>query len=150
MTKTLDMKLHHFGVLVQDIESASRDYTEDCGYEVRSAIIHDPLQAAFVRFLALPSENTYLELVAPDGPGSFLQNTLKDAPGLNHLCFSTAAIEEQLRHLSSQGAMILREPVPAVAFRGLRIAWLMNRQYTLIELVERGANGELDFPLVMG
>ena len=48
--------------------------------------------------------------------------------------------------MDSKGAMILREPVPAVAFRNQRIAWLMDRNCTLIELVERGLNGELDFP----
>jgi len=141
------MQLHHFGVLVEDIENCSLDYVHNFGYEIRSEVIHDPLQAAFVRFLALPSETTYLELVSPDGPQSFLHNALRRDPGFNHICFSTSAIEECLRDMNSKGAMILREPVPAVAFRHRRIAWLMDRNCTLIELVERGSDGELDFPV---
>jgi len=147
MTDSLEMKLHHFGVLVENIESCSQDYVNNFGYQIRSGIIHDPLQAAHVRFLALPQETTYIELVSPDGLQSFLQNALKRAPGLNHICFSTSSIEECLRDMNAKGAMILRDPVPAVAFRNQRIAWLMDRNLTLIELVERGTQGELDFPI---
>jgi methylmalonyl-CoA/ethylmalonyl-CoA epimerase len=140
------MRLHHFGVLVENIEEASRDYVENFGYEICSDIIHDPLQTACVRFLALPSESTYLELVSPDSPQSKLQNALRQAPGLHHLCYSTASIELAMEHLNRRGAMIIREPVPAVAFRDKRIAWLVDRNCTLVELVERGTNEELDFP----
>jgi methylmalonyl-CoA/ethylmalonyl-CoA epimerase len=140
------MKLHHFGILVEDIESCSHDYVAHFGYEIRSKIIHDPLQAAYALFLALPSETTYLELVSPDGPRSALQNALKRMPGPHHICFSTVAIEESLEYMSSKGAMVIRPPVPAVAFRNRKIAWLMERNCTLIELVERGTSGELDFP----
>jgi methylmalonyl-CoA/ethylmalonyl-CoA epimerase len=141
-----DMELHHFGVLVQDIESCSRDYVEHFGYEIRSEVIHDPLQTAYVRFLALPAESRYIELVSPDGPKSFLQNALKRTPGLNHTCYATSAIERCLEYMSSRGAPIIRQPVPAVAFRNKRIAWFMDRNKVLVELVERGDDGELDFP----
>jgi catechol 2,3-dioxygenase-like lactoylglutathione lyase family enzyme len=145
MIKAPDMKLHHLGVLVENIAASSRSYHENFGYEIRSEIIHDPLQAAFVRFLAMPAETLYLELISPDGPQSFLQNALKRAPGANHICFSTLDLEESLRHLSSAGGMVLRPPVPAVAFRNKRIAWIMDPDCALIELVERGTHGELDF-----
>jgi methylmalonyl-CoA/ethylmalonyl-CoA epimerase len=150
MTVTQDMKLHHFGILVEDIEACSRDFVDNFGYEIRSEIIHDPLQAAVVRFLALPAEMTYIELVAPDSPQSVLQNALKRVPGLNHICFSTSDIEESLRHMNSRGAMVIHSPVPAVAFRNKRIAWLMDPNCILVELVERGVQGELDFPSVFG
>jgi methylmalonyl-CoA/ethylmalonyl-CoA epimerase len=142
------MRLHHFGILVENIENCSHDLVANFGYQIRSKIIHDPLQAAYVRFLALPSEPTYIELIAPDSPRSHLHNALKRAPGPNHVCFSTVDIEESLRYLSSKGAMILRPPAPAVAFGNLRICWLMDPNCILVELVERGLNGELDFPVV--
>lgn len=143
-----DMELHHFGVLVQDIESCSADYVEDFGYEIRSEIIHDRVQTVYVRFLALPGESKYIELISPDGPKSFLQNALKRAPGLNHTCYATSAIERCLEYMSSKGALIIHDPVPAVAFCNKRIAWLMDRNSILLELVERGERGELDFPLL--
>jgi hypothetical protein len=39
--------------------------------------------------------------------------------------------------------MIIAAPVPAVAFNGRRIAWLIGRDKLLTELVERGADAEL-------
>jgi methylmalonyl-CoA/ethylmalonyl-CoA epimerase len=148
MSSRPDMRLHHFGILVENIETSSCDFVANFGYQIRSKIIHDPLQAAYVRFLALPSETTYIELIAPDSPRSHLHNALKRAPGPNHVCFSTVDIEESMQYLSSKGAMILRPPAPAVAFRNLRIAWLMDPNCILVELVERRSNGELDFPVV--
>lgn len=141
-----DFRLHHYGILVQNIEDSVREYTENFGYENRSETIHDAFQTAYVRFLCLPFESVYLELVSPDSPESVLQNTLRRAPGLHHICFSTSSIDEGLRRMSDRGAMVVRPPVPAVAFRRQKIAWLMDRNFTLVELVERGSNGELDFP----
>jgi methylmalonyl-CoA/ethylmalonyl-CoA epimerase len=141
------MKLHHFGILVENIEACSRDFLENFGYEIRSNVIHDPLQAAYVRFLASPLETTYIELIAPDSPQSHLQRALKRSSGPNHICFSTPDIDTSLQDMCSKGAMILRSPVPAVAFRNRRIAWLMDRHCILVELVEQGTHGELEFPL---
>lgn len=143
---TNDFRLHHHGILVQNIEDSVREYAENFGYEIRSQTIHDPLQTAYVRFLRLPFESVYLELVSPDGPESVLQNTLRRAPGLHHICFSTSSLDEGLRHMNDRGAMLIRPPIPAVAFRSQKIAWVMDRNFTLVELVERGSNGELDFP----
>lgn len=148
MSSRPDMRLHHFGILVENIEVCSRDFVANFGYQVRSKIIHDALQAANVRFLALPSETTYIELIAPDSPGSHLHNALKRARGPNHVCFSTVDIEESLQYITSKGAMLIQSPAPAVAFRNLRIAWLMDPHCVLVELVERGSHGELDFLVV--
>lgn len=141
-----DFKLHHYGILVENIEESSQDYADNFGYEIRSTLIHDPYQTAYVRFLAMPSEPTYLELVSPDGPQSLLQNALRRSPGLHHICFSTYSLDTGIHQMSSSGATLVRPPVPAVAFRNRKIAWLMDRNFTLVELVERGSNGELDFP----
>jgi methylmalonyl-CoA/ethylmalonyl-CoA epimerase len=143
---TNDFRLHHYGILVENIEECTRQYVENFGYHVRSETFHDPIQAARVRFLSLPGESVYLELVSPDGPESQLQNALRRSPGLHHLCFSTPRLDEGLRHMSDHGAMLVRAPAPAVAFRQQKIAWVMDRNFMLVELVERGSNGELDFP----
>jgi hypothetical protein len=37
--------------LVSDIEACSHDYVEDFGYEIRSKIIHDPQQSAYLRLI---------------------------------------------------------------------------------------------------
>jgi methylmalonyl-CoA/ethylmalonyl-CoA epimerase len=140
------LSLHHVAVLVPDIERASAAYVASYGYEIRSAIIDDPVHTAAVRFLALPSCSVYLELVAPCGPKSVLQTGLAKGGGLHHMCFAADAIDDAIAHLRGQGAVLIRPPAPAVAFRNQPIAWLMDSTSTLVELVERGAAGQLDFP----
>ncbi len=135
--------LHHVGVLVADIPAAAADYARRFGYGPRTGVIHDPEQTAFVQFLALPGVPTYLELVSPDGPGSKLANALARGGGLNHLCYDCDDIEATCDRLREDGLMLVRAPVPAAAFEGRRIAWLVGRDRIPVELVERGAPGEL-------
>ena len=136
-------RLHHVGVLVSDIPAAAETYIRRFGYELRSDVIHDPIQTAYVQFLRLPEESSYLELVAPDGPQSKLANGLKKGGGLNHVCYSTDDIDRACEDLRAAGAFLIQRPVSAVAFRGRRIAWLVGRDRALTELVERGQDGEL-------
>ena len=135
--------LHHIGILVGSIPEAAAVYSERHGYQVRSEIIHDPTQTAYVQFLQLPGDPCYIEFVSPDGPESKLTNGLHKGGGLNHVAYATDQIERTCEHLREQGMFLIRPPAPAVAFRGRRIAWLMGRDCLLTELVERGPEGEL-------
>jgi methylmalonyl-CoA/ethylmalonyl-CoA epimerase len=139
----MDLKLHHVGVLVNDLEAQSSIYTGCFGYEKRTEIIHDPTQTAYVQFFKLPGDPVYVELVAPDSAQSKLSNVAAKGEGLHHLCYSTENIEAAWTELRSQGMLALTRPVPAVAFQGRRIAWLKGRNHILTELVERGKAGEL-------
>ncbi len=139
----MTLGLHHVGVLVSDIAEKCAFYTRRFGYEIRSEIIHDRLQTAFVQFLRLPGQATYLELVSPDGPESKLANALRKGEGLHHLCYGTEHIEDDFTKLCGEGLVPICEPVPATAFPGRKIAWLVGVDRVLIELVERGAPGEL-------
>ena len=139
----MNLKLHHVGVVVEDIAQACGDYVQRLGYEVKSEILHDPIQTARVQFLRLPTDSVYLELVSPDGPSSKLANALKNGGGLNHICYATADIDSACQLLRSQGMFLLRRPVSAVAFSGRRIAWFMGKDRTPVELVEMGPPDQL-------
>lgn len=139
----MEFRLHHIGVVVRDIERSAATYTQQLGYVARTGIIHDPLQTAYVRFLCLPGGTAYLELVSPDGSLSRLTNALNAGGGLNHLCYATDDIEGACGELRRQGMMVIHEPVPAVAFGGRRIAWLIGQDRVLTELVESAAAGDL-------
>lgn len=136
-------RTHHFGILVKDIAVAIESYTKYLGYEARTGIFHDPVQKANVQFLALPGETSYLELIAPDGPESHLMTALKKGGGVHHICYAVAGIGAAIASLQEQGFLMVKSPQPATAFNGREIAWLMNRDHLLIELVEKGAEGEL-------
>jgi hypothetical protein len=71
------LALHHVGFAVAAIELTTRSYVTRYGYAIRTPVIHDPLQTAFVQFLALPGDHVYLELVSPDGPASRLSSAVR-------------------------------------------------------------------------
>jgi methylmalonyl-CoA/ethylmalonyl-CoA epimerase len=138
-----DLRIHHVGVLVKDLEEAADNYVRNFGYEIRSDVIHDPTQTAFVRFFAMRGDSCYLELISPDSPQSMLTNALRKGGGINHVCYKTSDICISVDALRASGCWVLHEPQAAVAFPGRRIAWLMGTDGLLVELVEEGAAGEL-------
>jgi methylmalonyl-CoA/ethylmalonyl-CoA epimerase len=142
-TANLNLRFHHVGIVVKDIERSVEDCVQRFGYELRSGIIHDPMQTARVQFLSFPGEQVFLEFVSPDGPDSFLALALKKGGGLNHICYSTGDIDEACQQLRNDGLFLVRAPTEAVAFNGRKIAWLMGRGGILVELVERGPENEL-------
>lgn len=134
----MNAALHHIGILVRDIERSAQSYEDRFGYAVHSDVIHDPVQTAYVQFLRGEGAGPLVELVAPDGPESKLSNAIKKGEGLNHLCYFSEAIEDDCRKLRGKGMLVLQLPVPAKAFGGRRIAWLMGSDGLPIELVEPG------------
>lgn len=136
-----DLTLHHVGLVVDRIEARRGFYTDTLNYRAVSPVLHDPVQTAFVQFFAILGADHFLELVAPDGEGSKLQNACRKGLPLNHLCYACAEIEATLAELREAGCFVLQQPAPAVAFGGRRIAWLMSRDNLLLELVERGSGG---------
>ena len=111
-------------------------YINCFGYVLATLVIHDPLQTAFVQFLKLAGDRTYLEFVAPDGPESKLVSASKRG-GLNHLCYTVGPLEEAVAQLEQAEARVISEPKPGVAFGGRRICWLCGEDPLRIELVER-------------
>lgn len=135
------LELHHVGIVTRDVAEATADYVRRFGYEVRTPIIHDPTQTAFVQFLSLPGSPSFVEFVAPDGPESKLSGALSKGGGLNHLCYAVSDIDEACRELRNQAMLLMQPPIAAVAFPDRRIAWLIGRDRIPIELVERGLPG---------
>ena len=46
-------------------------------------------------------------------------------------------LEQQIREMKTNRAMLIRRPQPAVAFGGRRIAWMRTRDKLLVEYLER-------------
>lgn len=136
------LRLHHIGHAVSDIAPAADRYVRRFGYRIVSPILHDPLQTAFVQFLQLPGDPSYLELVSPDSSQSKLANAVKRGGSLHHLCFLSGSLELQIAALEAEGLRLISDPKPAVAFAGRRICWLLGPDHIPIELVERRASND--------
>ena len=134
--ESMSLRLHHVGILVDDISDALGMYMKNPLYKEQSDIVHDPVQTAYVKFLSCDQDAVLIELVAPDNPESKLSNALEKGGGLNHLCYETPSIEEACASLRQYGMFLVQPPVQCAAFPGRRIAWLMGRDGIPMELIE--------------
>jgi methylmalonyl-CoA/ethylmalonyl-CoA epimerase len=127
---------HHVGVAVADLAEAIPVFKASFGYQMTSGPFNDPIQKVSVCFLSRGDGDTVLELVAPFGPNSPIDRTLKKGGGTYHVCYSVRDINAAIEHLTARGAMLLSGPVPAVAFDMRDIAWLMTEVGMLVELMQ--------------
>jgi methylmalonyl-CoA/ethylmalonyl-CoA epimerase len=133
---------HHVGYVVKSIAEVGEDFSRSIGAEWDGKIIHDPLQEARVTFMfsGLFSGNGQgpsLELVEPAGDKSPLHRFLAKGGGLHHVCYEVDSLATQLQQSRAAGCLVVREPLPAVAFGGRKIAWVYTRQKLLVEYLER-------------
>ena len=139
----LHLQLHHVGIVVPDVEQGRVFFRDVLRQEERTGVIHDPIQTAFVQFFGNAQTRHYLELVAPDGERSKLHNAATKGTALHHLCFSCDSPANTMAMLQDAGCLVIHDPVPAVAFGGRKIGWVMSPEGLLLELLERGDAGGL-------
>jgi methylmalonyl-CoA/ethylmalonyl-CoA epimerase len=127
---------HHIGVAVRDLSTAIPICETLFDYKLKSGPFDDPIQNVSVCFLSRGEGDAVMELVAPLGPNSPIDRTLKKGGGTYHVCYKVPDINAAIRHLTEKGSFLLSGPVPAVAFEMRPIAWLMTEVGLLIELVQ--------------
>ena len=127
---------HHVGIAVRDLSKAIPIYKTLFAYELTSGPFDDPIQNISACFLSRGAGDTVLELVAPLGPNSPIDLTLKKGGGTYHVCYQVPDINAAIAYLSDQGSLLVSGPVPAVAFEMREIAWLMTEADLLVELVQ--------------
>jgi methylmalonyl-CoA/ethylmalonyl-CoA epimerase len=62
---------------------------------------------------------------------------LKRGGGLHHLCFEVDDLDSQIRQMRASRSVLARAPLPAVAFDGRRIGWMLTPDRLLVEYLER-------------
>lgn len=132
-------KLHHVGFVVASIEAVAARFAKSLGARWEGKIIHDPLQGVRVSFIAgADIAATSVELVEPAAPDSPVGHFLERGGGLHHLCYEVENLQEELNRSRLAGGVIVRQPLPAVAFGGRRIAWVVTRDRLVLEFLEAG------------
>lgn len=132
------VRLHHVGFVVASIEESAPDFALSVGATWDGKIFSDPIQKVRVTFFngAHPSE-AQIELIEPGQPESPVTRFLTRGGGLHHLCYEVDDIVEHLEYCKSVRSMVISPPVPAVAFAGRRIAWILTRKRLLMEVLEK-------------
>ena len=129
--------MHHIGIVLASIDAEISSYEKTLNLRVMNGPFIDPLQEAKVIFLSRrQASEPAIELVEPTSETSPVASFLKRGGGMHHVCYVATDLEFELARLRALGALIVRPPVPAVAFQGRRIAWVYTRQRLLVELLE--------------
>lgn len=129
------MTIDHIGIVVGSLDASSEYYERHFGLRPVGGRIIDPLQDVELQFLQDDS-GTRLELIRPLSADSPVARALKHGGGLNHICYQVTDLDASVQSLIAVDAKLVREPQPAVAFNGRRVAFLYTRQRELVEFVE--------------
>lgn len=113
--------IDHIGIAVEDIDAALGVYRDVLGMPLvhRETVTDQGVDAAL-----LDVGDGHIELVAPLGPetavGKFLA---RKGPGLHHVAYRVADVEQTLSSLAASGARLIDER-PRTGIRGSRVAFV--------------------------
>ena len=136
----LALKLHHIGIVVQDINESLGEISNFLSFE--STSLPTLVGSQKVNICFLKTSNVYIELIEPADPDSPIISFVKEGGGFHHLCFEVDDIQQEIDKMVKNGAHVVVSPVKG--FEDRLIAFLMlNLKKTnckLIELVETKNN----------
>jgi methylmalonyl-CoA/ethylmalonyl-CoA epimerase len=135
------MKLHHIGIVVDNIESQGKLYSYLFGLQPLSAVVIDPIQRVRVQFYG-DGNSSRFELIEPLGEDSPANRFLEKGGGIYHLCFEVADIWASIKEMRSKGGLLIKGPNPAPAFNERNVAFIIFRDVGIIELVEKPKHEE--------
>ena len=132
-----DARFHHIGQAVADIGRHVEEFLRPVFGDLPiTAAVADPIQRVRVCFVTMPGGVT-IELVEPHGEQSPVRDIVGSSRGgLYHVFYEVPDLDRALAALRRMRCLPLGRPVPAVAFGGRRIVFLITPQRDLIELLE--------------
>jgi methylmalonyl-CoA/ethylmalonyl-CoA epimerase len=131
-------RFHHTGYVVASIADTAEPMARALSIGWDGVVIHDPLQFVNVTFLPSNRGNeATVELIEPAGPRSPVRKFAEAGGGLHHVCYEVDDLKAQIAACQEGGATLVRVPLPAKAFYGRKIAWLVTPQKLLVEYLER-------------
>jgi methylmalonyl-CoA/ethylmalonyl-CoA epimerase len=132
LPETQLLKFHHVGVISSDIAKEAEQLAV-LGYRPEGEEFVDLNQG--IRGLFLSGQSPCLELLSPLAPKGVLEPWIKSNTKLYHLAYQTSDLSQAVAALRERGAKVVVRPVPAVAFGGREIAFLILPTMMLVELI---------------
>jgi len=129
-----DIKPHHAGVSVPDLDAAIAWYGRMFGFEVEMRAYIDliPAHVAFIRRGDFRFELFQVEGAAPLPPERREPNLDVRTHGNKHVCFGVQDVPATVRGLREKGADIVFEKV----VQGTPMAFLRDNAGNLVELIQ--------------
>lgn len=111
----------HVGVAVESIDAALAVYRDALGMPL---VHRETVQAQGVHAALLDVGDSHIELLEPLGPDTTVGKFLaRRGPGLHHIAYRVASVEETLKVLSAAGVRLIDEH-PRTGIRGSQVAFL--------------------------
>ena len=127
------MKLHHIGIVVQNINESLGEISNFLNFE--STSVPTIVGSQKVNICFLKTNNVYIELIEPADPDSPITSFVKEGAGFHHLCFEVDDIQQEIDKMVKNGARLIVAPVKG--FENRIIAFLMlNMKKTKCNLIE--------------
>ena len=131
------MKLHHIGIVVENIQESLGELTQYLDFE--STTVPSLVGSQKVNICFLKTNNVFLELIEPAEENSPISNFIKKGGGFHHLCFEVDDIHLELEKMKKNGARIVVDVVKGFEERLTAFVMLdmKNTNCNLIELAEK-------------
>jgi methylmalonyl-CoA/ethylmalonyl-CoA epimerase len=133
-------RIYHLGYAVEDIEAASRFYSENFGVEPTEPEVVEEQGIVATMFRVGESMIELVQPTRPDSPvGRFLE---RRGEGVHHVAYEVEDIEGALRELKRSGVELVDEE-PRNGAGGTRVAFVHPKSAfgVLTELVELPGRG---------
>jgi Glyoxalase/Bleomycin resistance protein/Dioxygenase superfamily len=124
---------HHLGVACHEIQAELPSWLA-LGYAPEGVPFADPAQG--IRGLFLSGGGPRIELLEALPGSAALEPWLRGGTKIYHHCYETDDIEGESHRLRTFGAAPAKRAIPAAAFGGRRVSFLMLPSKYLIELLE--------------
>ena len=129
----LALKLHHIGIVVQNINESLREISNFLSFE--STSLPTLVGSQKVNICFLKTNSVYIELIEPADPDSPIISFVNEGGGFHHLCFEVDDIQQEIDKMVKNGAHLVVAPVKG--FEDRLIAFLMlNMKKTKCNLIE--------------
>ncbi len=129
------MEIDHIGYAVKKIERALNSF-EKLGF-IFEPVIDDSDRNIKIAFGE--KDGYRIELVCPleKSKGSPVDAYLSNVGSTPyHICYRSDCLDRDKEKLQNQGFKVIIEPMPAAAFGGKRVLFMMNLYVGLMEIVE--------------
>ena len=129
------LRIDHIGLTTPDIAAAM------AGLESNGAVIirgpSDNVERGVSQAFVKVQSGETIELLMPlPGTVSPISQHVENGGGTHHICFIVSDIVRAVSAARQGGAHVVVAPTPDVAFEGRLIAFLFDRLYGLVELLE--------------
>ena len=129
----IPLNFHHLGIATRSIDIEYNQWIR-FGYKKEAEAFEDISQG--VRGIFLVGTGPRLELLEPLENSKTLNPYLEKGIGFYHYGYKTKDISKSKDSLVLDGFKIIRKPMPAIAFNGKEICFLINSSLKMIELIQ--------------